>query len=118
MLKFCIYFILFSAIEGYVKMKFVAATNRYDNATYGCGSIIDGVRKLNINVTNYSPIPFEKGTAVIITGHVNDKSNFFYIYYTSTHPNFVMVVFIILLIIFNDKNYFVFSWFYFSYMRR
>ena len=62
-------------------MKFVSATNRFDNATYGSGSIIDGNRKLNVNITNYSPvITLEKGTPVIVTGVVNDKSNSFYIY--------------------------------------
>ena len=78
-------FLIFSAVKGYIRMKFVAATNRYDNATYRSGSITDGVRKLNVNITNFPPIDFEKGTTVIITGQVNDKSIFFLIFITSAH---------------------------------
>ena len=57
-------------------MKFVSQTNRYDNASYGKGSITDGTVKVNVIVANYSPMVYEKGTAVIVKGEIDDKSIF------------------------------------------
>ena len=72
---FCFVFV---GIDGYIKTKFVVSESRYENASYGCGSITDGNYKITVHIINYVPIDFQKGTAVNIIGQVNTDSSEYY----------------------------------------
>ncbi|XP_016844527.1 uncharacterized protein LOC107981991 [Nasonia vitripennis] len=56
------------SIEGYVKTKFTSVASRFENSSYGCGSITDGVRKITINIRNFVPAELEKGDVVTVLG--------------------------------------------------
>lgn len=58
----------------------MSIASRFENASYGGGSITDGVRKIAINIRNFVPVEnLEKGMAVTVIGHADSTSKFIYI---------------------------------------
>ncbi|XP_031786028.1 uncharacterized protein LOC103315759 [Nasonia vitripennis] len=64
------------SIDGHIKAEFSPTASRYQNATYACGSITDGVHKIIVNISNYTvPVEVTRGMAVTVIGNiVNDPS--------------------------------------------
>lgn len=67
---------MFSALRGYIKTKFVSTASRYENSSYGCGSITDGTYKVSIQVSNFQDNDIKKGTAVKVVGEINNAGVF------------------------------------------
>ncbi|XP_016842493.1 uncharacterized protein LOC103315368 isoform X2 [Nasonia vitripennis] len=60
------------SIDGFVRMKFTMIPSRFENASYGCGSITDGRSKLTVNITNFIVVDnIQKGVAVNVVGTVD-----------------------------------------------
>ncbi|OXU17175.1 hypothetical protein TSAR_012606, partial [Trichomalopsis sarcophagae] len=52
-------------IEGFIKTQFTVVPSRYQNASYGCGSITSGTFKITVNVTTFVPNKeLQRGSAV------------------------------------------------------
>lgn len=57
-------------------MRFISIPSRYENASYGCGSITDGTFKITVNISNFIPNDnMKKGDAVRIIGIVNTENS-------------------------------------------
>ena len=75
-------YLYITAIDGYIKTKFVLTPSRFENASYGCGSITDGEYKITVRIVNYTPMTIQKGVAVNVIGEVNtNKSEYYYYHY-------------------------------------
>ena len=56
-------------------MKFTSTPSRFENASYGMGSITDGKYKITIHISNYVPADLEKGAAVRVIGDVDNTTS-------------------------------------------
>ncbi|KAL7291874.1 hypothetical protein TKK_0014433 [Trichogramma kaykai] len=60
-------------VKGTLKTEFVACTSKFEDGSFGSGSIGDGEFKISVQINNYTPLNIEKGTAVIVKGEVRDN---------------------------------------------
>ena len=55
-------------------MKFTSTPSRFENASYGMGSITDRTLKITIHISNFVPTDLEKGAAVRVIGDVDNNT--------------------------------------------
>ncbi|XP_023317649.1 uncharacterized protein LOC111694298 [Trichogramma pretiosum] len=61
-------------LKGYMKTMFVTVSSKFDNGSYGSGAVGDGEFKISVHINNYTPILFNKGTPVLLTGEIKKNA--------------------------------------------
>ncbi|XP_058809146.1 uncharacterized protein LOC131674463 [Phymastichus coffea] len=55
-------------IAGYLKQTFRVIESRFGNMSYGSAAITNGNLKINIDITNYTPLDYKLGARITVTG--------------------------------------------------
>lgn len=79
---FIYFYFIVSVTTGFIKTRFLKINSFKDGfATYGLGSITDGIYKVEVKIPNFETIKeFPKGTPVTIRGYINFSSKKIFIY--------------------------------------